>query len=197
MNRQTKVEVVVFLLLVLAGSLTRLLLRDLPNFAPVAAIALFAGYFFTSQRIALLVPISVMIVSDCFLGFYDWQMMAVVYGALALPAVASGILRRWLQVDFVTNPTRATAGWMGLMTCSLSGSLFFFAVTNFGSWLWFAGYERSWAGLLSCYVAAIPFFRYTLAGDLFFAVVLFSSYAFAVSWRTQATRSRTRLEHCC
>jgi len=87
MNRRDKVELAVFGGLVLAGSLTRLLLTDLPNFAPVAAMALFAGYFFRSRRVALLVPVAVMGISDLFIGSYDWQMMALVYGALMLPGV--------------------------------------------------------------------------------------------------------------
>ena len=48
---------------------------------------------------------------------------------------------------------------------------------------WFGTYERGLAGLWHCYVAAIPFFRYTLTGDMIFAVVLFGGYALATSLR--------------
>jgi hypothetical protein len=44
-------------------------------------------------------------------------------------------------------------------------------------------YEHTWAGLIQCYAMAIPFFRYTLCGDLFFAVTLFGSYAVASQFR--------------
>ena len=70
----------------------------------------------------------------------------------------------------------------GLVTCSLAMSLLFFLTTNLGVWLWFNTYERSVAGLLQCYVQALPFFRYTLSGDLIFACLLFGSHAFAMHY---------------
>ena len=106
--------------------------------------------------------------------------MVLVYGMLAVP----GVLRGWLRQTFVLGRGRLSARLAplaGLLSCSLLSSVLFFVVTNFGVWLGFATYETSWAGLCECYVAAIPFFRYTLAGDLFFAIVLFGSYALALS----------------
>ena len=78
--------------------------------------------------------------------------------------------------------TRSLLPLAGLVTCGLFSSIVFFLVTNLGVWLWFGTYEPGLQGLWHSYVAAIPFFRYTLAGDLFFAVVLFGSYALALSW---------------
>jgi hypothetical protein len=179
MNRRDKVELAVFGGLVLAGSLARVLLSDWPNFAPVAAIALFAGYFFRSRTVALLVPLAVMCISDVFIGSYDWHMMALVYGALMLPVFARGLLRRWFSLDEGATPFRATAG---LLASSLGASISFFAISNFGAWLWYGTYEHTMSGMIHCYVQAIPFFRYTLAGDLFFAVLLFGGYAFAMSF---------------
>lgn len=178
MNRRDKIELAVFGGLVLAGSLARVLLSDLPNFAPVAAIALFAGYFFRLRAVALFVPLAVMGISDFFIGSYDWHMMAIVYGALMLPVFARGILRRWFSVENGTNPFAAS---VGLLTGSLGASISFFVISNFGAWVFYGTYEQTVAGLIHCYVQAIPFFRYTLAGDLFFAVALFGSYALAMS----------------
>ena len=181
MRRRDKVELAVFCGLVLAGSLARVLLSDLPNFAPVAAIAMFAGYFFRSRAVALLVPLVVMGVSDFFIGSYDWHMMALVYGALTLPVFARGMLRRWFSLDEGATALRATAGLLG---SSLGASISFFAISNFGAWLWYGTYEHTVAGMIHCYVQAIPFFRYTLAGDLLFAVALFGGYALAMSFAT-------------
>ncbi len=183
MNRRDRIELAVFAGLVLAGSLARVLLSDWPNFAPVAAIALFAGYFFRSRAIALLVPLAVMGISDLFIGSYDWHMMALVYGALMLPVFARGMLRRWFSVDAGATAFRATAG---LLASSLGASISFFAISNFGAWLWYGTYEHTVAGVIHCYVQAIPFFRYTLAGDLLFAVVLFGGYALAMSFAIAA-----------
>jgi len=174
MSKRDKLEAATFVGLVAAGAAARGLFSDLPNFAPVAAIALFAGYFFRSRVVALLVPLLVMASSDYFIGGYSLPMMALVYGALSLPVLFRSTLRSWL--DRQSSPLRATAG---LLICTLAGSLLFFALTNFGSWLWFDMYERSWAGLARCYMQAIPFFRHTLAGDIFFAIALFGGYALA------------------
>lgn len=176
-------DALTFTVLVGSGVALRLACRDLPNFAPVAAMALFAGYFFRSSILALLVPLSVMAISDWFLGGYQWGMMALVYGMLALPVA----FRSWLRRAFDLRQPQAIAPLAGLVSCGLASSLLFFVVTNFGVWCMFGTYDRSLAGLGHCYVAAIPFFRYTLAGDMSFAIMLFGSYALALS----AARTRT------
>lgn len=183
MTKRARIETAVFIGLLVAGVASRILLSDLPNFAPVAAIALFAGYFFRSRGVALAIPISIMLVSDSFLGFYDFKMMLVVYGALAAPALVRNYLKRWMSLK--DHPVVASAG---LLTCSLGASLFFFVVTNFGSWIFFRTYEHTLSGLLACFTRAIPFFRYTLSGDLLFAFVLFGGYAVAL----YAVRSKQR-----
>ncbi len=179
-DRHWMQEAAAFVVLVGAGVALRLACRDLPNFAPVAALALFAGYYFRSALLALCVPLSVMALSDWFLGGYSWYMMGLVYGMLAMPVA----LRGWLRRSLAMQPGR---GWesfapaAGLVGCGLGSSLLFFLVTNFGVWMWFGTYEASWAGLAQCYTAALPFFRYTITGDLFFSVILFGSYALAMS----------------
>jgi hypothetical protein len=164
------------LALVGAGVGLRLVFRDIPNAAPVAALALFAGYFLRSPWMALAVPLSVMAVSDWFLGGYAWQMMALVYGMLAMPVA----MRPWLRRAFRLHETGAGGPWAptaGLVGSSLACSVLFFVVTNFGVWLMFGTYAPTLEGLWHCYLSAIPFFRYTLAGDLGFALVLFGGYA--------------------
>ena len=100
---------------------------------------------------------------------------------MATAPVGLGLLmRRYLHVERKSFAPSALA-FGGLMGCSLAGAILFFLTTNFGSWLWFNMYDRSIAGLTHCYVAALPFFRYTLAGDMFFAFVLFGGYALAVN----------------
>ncbi len=176
MKNQKSFEPVVFLLLVAAGVATRLYFRDIPNFAPVAAIALFSGCFFRSRWTALCVPLLVMALSDLVVGGYEAVLMVAVYGMLALPVVMRGAIRRLL--DFESPSARRLAvSAAGLLGCSLVSSLLFFAVTNSVVWATSAIYEPTLAGLVSCYVQAIPFFRYTLAGDAFFAFALFGSYA--------------------
>jgi len=184
-KRQHLLEGVLFVLLVFVGAQVRILLQDLPNFAPVAALALFAGYFFRSWLLALCLPLSVMAISDLVIGGYDWRMMAVVYGMLAVPVAFRTLLRRHLSLD-QGGLKSASLAMTGLVGCSLGASVLFFLTTNFGSWLWFSMYPHTTAGLIQCYAMAVPFFRYTLCGDLFFAVALFGGYALAAQLRLAA-----------
>ncbi len=171
-------EGVVFLALLVLGAAVRVWLEELPNFAPVAAIALFAGYYFRSIWLAAALPLGVMAASDWFIGGYDWRVMAVVYSTLALPVLFRGPLRRWLPLKQGRIPSTALA-FTGLCCTSLGASILFFVTTNFAHWMFFTE-EPGLAGLGASYAAAIPFFRYTLAGDMSFAFLLFGGYAVAV-----------------
>jgi ABC-type transport system involved in cytochrome c biogenesis permease subunit len=151
----------VFALIVLAAA-SRLLPHP-PNFAPVAAIGLFAGAH-TSRRAGWLVPFAALLASDALLGFYSpvgmlWNYLA--FAACLL--LGSGFLAR-----------RRSALRLG--GAVLTSSVAFFAISNFG--MWASGYyPRTLAGLVECYVAALPFFRNTLASDVLYSAVLFGGYA--------------------
>lgn len=177
--KRTTLELTVLLLLVAAGAASRIVFRELPNFAPVAAIALFAGYFFRSAWMAVLAPIAAMVLSDVVIGGYQWQMMLVVYGALALPVAFRPLVRRFCRIQ-TQRPLETARSVAGLVGCSLACSLIFFLATNFAWWPWSDMYPKTTAGLVSCYAAGLPFFKYTLAGDLTYACLLFGTYAVAV-----------------
>ena len=86
MKREKITQILVFLGLVLVGVGLRVYFQYLPNFAPVAALALFAGYYFRSAALALAVPLSVMILSDQLIGGYNTTpLMLSVYAMLSLP----------------------------------------------------------------------------------------------------------------
>jgi hypothetical protein len=77
----------------------------------------------------------------------------------------------WAFLSQTRSPARVGA-------CALSGSLVFFFVNNFACWLEpVLGYEQSFSGLVQCYIAAIPFFKGTILGDLVFSGVLFGAHA--------------------
>lgn len=146
--------------IVLAASATRLMPHP-PNFTSVTAIALFGGAYFADKRLAFLIPLSALLLSDVFLGFYPH--MEFVYLSFAL-VVCLGF---WLQ----NNRSLLT-----IVVATLASSILFFVLTNFGVWLFQSLYPKTLDGLLSCYVAALPFFQNSLLGDLFFTLVLFTTF---------------------
>jgi hypothetical protein len=148
--------------LVLIAALSRVIPHPW-NATPIAALALFGGAHFSSRRSAYLVPLVAMIVSNVMLGsFYDT--LPFVYASFVLTVYIGTRLRD--RRDALT-----------VASASLVSSLAFFAITNAGHWLVSGMYPRTGAGLASCFVAAIPFFRGTVAGDLLFTGVLFGGFA--------------------
>jgi len=161
-------------ILVLIGlaAISRLLPHEM-NFSPIGAIALFAGAYISNKRLAFALPMAALLVSDILLqvvhgtGFY--RDMVFVYGSFAL-IVSLGFLLRGRE-------QRQT-----IMVASLVSSILFFFITNFGTWLMYAMYPKNIQGLMSCYIAGIPFFKGTIMGDLFYNILLFGSFALA-RWR--------------
>jgi hypothetical protein len=171
--------------IVAAVALARVLPHP-PNFAPAAALALFAAVTLTPRWLGLVLPMAAMFLSDVLLevttrlgllegwlahghGFHHW--MVVVYAAMA--AVAGlGMLVRGRRWEFIP-------------AAAVGGSVLFFLVTNFAVWAEglvdgpTAMYPPTWDGLVECYVAGLPFYRMTLVGDLLFCGVLFGGLALA------------------
>ncbi len=171
-----------FYLLVLVAAASRFLPHP-PNVACVGAIGLFAGCYLSGRR-AYLVPVAILLLSDVVgqllripgMGFYQPVTMALVYAGV-LAAVPVG---RWIG--------RSERRVLSVPAGSLVASSLFFLISNLGVWLggW---YGMTLMGLVACYTNAIPFFGYTLAGDLAFSIVLFG--AWELSRQGQGLFSRT------
>ena len=114
------------------GCCTTRLVPHLPNFTPVTAIALFGGLYISNKILAYALPLTIMFISDIFLGFSS---PLFVYSGFMLVTLI-GTLRK--------KPNILTI---------FMGSLSFFIVTNFGVWL--LGYPKTWTGLVECYTLFI------------------------------------------
>lgn len=138
-----------------------------PNLAPIGALALFGGAAILDRRLAFSIPLAAMLISDLFIEFDASRLW--VYGALALIT----LLGRALQ-NHRRQPLAVVGG-------SLAASLLFFVVTNFGVWLMSGWYTHTFTELVRCYTLALPFFHYTVAGDLLFSGLLFGGLAWVES----------------
>ena len=135
-----------------------------PNFAPIAAIALFGGAYFTKKWAAFLVPITAMFITDLIIGFHET--MWAVYLSFALIVVIGTLMIKQKKIG-------------NIFFASVTASVAFFIITNFGVWLSTPYYEKTGTGLAACFTAAIPFFHQTLLSDLFFVGMLFGLYHLA------------------
>lgn len=152
--------VLVALLLISLGLVARLLPHP-PNFAPIAAIALFAGIYL-SGRWVLILPVAAMFVSDIFIGFYNPKIMIAVYICFALTAVIGLLVKKNKKFSTILGGT-------------LLGSILFFLITNAAVWAFGTMYPHNLTGLFESYTMAMPFFRNSLLGDLFFVGILVGS----------------------
>jgi hypothetical protein len=166
MNPETHIEsplprtILILALILLAGAL-----RIAPhpwNFTPVGAMAIFSGAVIRDRRLALVVPILAMAAGDMFVGFN--KLTPLVYASFLLNVAIGRLLQEKRSVARIGGATVLSA-------------IQFFLVTNFGVWAFLGSYPHTTAGLLACYVAAIPFFWNTLAGDVLYATLLFGTFA--------------------
>ncbi len=148
---------------IVVAVLTRLLPHP-PNVAPVTAIALF-GAVMLDRKLALLVPLAAMALSDYFLGFHNTIIW--VYGSFIAIVGIGFVLKKY-------------PGVLTTLAASFVGSVVFFIVTNFGVWASAGGmYPHTVEGLGACYAAAIPFFRNSLLGDLAYTTMIFGLFDLA------------------
>ena len=147
-------------LMVFAAAFVRLLPHP-PNFAPIAAMALFGGAYFSKKSFAFAIPLLAMFVTDAIIGFYSYAWM--VYISFALIVLLGIVMLKKVSVKNV-------------VLASVTASVSFFVITNFGVWMLGTLYPKTPAGLMESYIAAIPFFQNSLIGDLFFSGVMFGVY---------------------
>jgi hypothetical protein len=159
---------------ILAAALARLLPHP-PNVTPIAAMALFGGAFGAGLLPALLLPLAAMAASDvlmALIGHVDggWHpTLPFVYASILATVVIGRLVGRRLTAFSIAGG-------------AVAASLLFFVVTNFGTWLVGGIYPLTAEGLSACFVAALPFLRLTLLGDLFYSGLLFGGFALAERW---------------
>ena len=175
-TRDSSKQLFVVAFIILIAAISRILPHP-ANVTPIGAMALFGGTYFSRKYLAFLIPIIALLVSDIILNntilrvffpdhvgivLFSKYMIWTYIGFIAVVGVGIVFLKK------VSTPR--------LLSGSLIGSSLFFLISNFGAWLQFPMYPKNFSGLLSAYAAALPFFRTSILGDLFFVAVLFGSF---------------------
>ena len=170
------IQSAVLSLLVIILAFSRII-PHIPNFSPLGAICLFGATHFRWKWQAFLVPIFATWLSDLYLNNYiynqgqvdfiwfyqgfHWQYISYLFIAL----LGLSLFKKKI------NPVRLLGGAIG-------SSIIFFLISNFGVWASGGLYSKNTYGLISCYIAGIPFIKGTLIGNLFYTTVIFYSYYF-------------------
>lgn len=168
-----------FLLLAIGVAVAGRFLPHLPNFTPIGALALFVGVYLAGKsKWALMLPLGVMFLSDLFIGFYDFKLMAVVYGSFLFYVFSGFLVRNTKNVGIIALAT-------------LAGSFLFYLTTNFAVWAFSSWYPHTISGLFFSYTLALPFFKYTLLGDLFFTGIFFGAYELVATFLLRKERMQS------
>tara|TARA_B100001287_G_C22427016_1_gene409583 strand:+ start:41 stop:598 length:558 start_codon:yes stop_codon:yes gene_type:complete len=154
---------------ILLASFSRLI-PHYPNFTPVIAIAIFGGRFFNDRILAVLLPLLILWVSDLILNNFIlnyYESFIFLYPGFFwqyLPIICITLIGRYL-LDKISI--------LGLLGVSISSSLIFYIVSNFGVFISSSIYTKDLSGLITCYTAALPFFYGTLSSTVIYTFSLF------------------------
>lgn len=141
-------------------------------YSPIIAIALFSG-FYLSKKKALIIPLLIMATTDFFLGYYDWRLMASVYGSFLLATLWK---KNWV------------AGGMIM-------PVIYYLITNYAVWRFMGWYPMTWAGLYECYVMGLPFLKNSIIGTLAYSMMFFGAYEFSKAIICKTKKSFSYILH--
>jgi hypothetical protein len=173
MNKKIELKFGALIGIIIIIALSRLI-PNMPNFSPMAAIALFCAAHFDKLWKGIAVTLFATLISDIVLNntiyasmnngftvFYDgfiWQYLAYVLIAIMGSTIFTSI-----------NKGK-------VIGASLATTLVFFLLTNFGAWISLSIYSKDIEGLMTSYAAGLPFLKNTLLSDLFYSSLLFGGY---------------------
>jgi hypothetical protein len=173
----TKQVVVSFILLVIIASLYRVMPGRPFGFAPQIAMAIFGGAIIKDKKLAFLLPLLSMFISDALYevlfrsgvgnmrGFYEGQITNyILFGSMTV-------------FGFLIKKINA----LKVIAASIAAPTAFFLLSNF--FVWFssspdAGWSRpkTFDGLLMCYNDGLPFYPWSVASTFIFSAILFGGY---------------------
>jgi hypothetical protein len=166
-----------FILLIVIASLYRIMPGRPYGFAPQIAMAIFGGAIIKDKKLAFLLPLLAMFVSDCLYqllyingvgtmyGFYEGQVLNyILFGGLTV----FGFFIKKLNVKRIA-------------IASVAAPTAYFLASNFFVWassspLAGLGRPKTFAGLMMCYADGLPFYPWSVASTFVFSAILFGSY---------------------
>lgn len=171
-----KISVIFFA--IFAIIMTRILPHP-PNFTAVGAAAIFGGAVFSKSWKAILVPLLALFISNVIINntiysaYYEtFSVLSLgslwVYAAIIFMSVLANVFIKSFKVTSIAGVT-------------VGGTILFFAVTNFGAWFGNPMYPQTLDGLISAYIAGLPFVLNSLLGNIVFVSILFGSYFWATN----------------
>jgi len=171
-NLTSGFDIIILAALMILTVLTRFFLLA-PNLSPVLGLALFSGMIVKDRKLAFVLPLAALLLSDLVLGLYDG------IGFVYLSYAAA------ISIGMFLTPVRV----VNVFVSSMGASLIFFIFSNLGVWMFSGLYPQSASGLAQCFVMALPFFHYTYLGTLLGAGALLGDYSMVSKVKSQIRQS--------
>jgi len=175
--KQSKSALVAFGLLIIIGSVFRA-----AGFAPQIAMAIFGAAVIRDKKLAFVLPLLSMLISDVFIeilyrggymnygGFYSGQTF---YDGQILNYI---LLAGLTLVGFWAR----NLNWARIVVTTITAPVIYFLLSNLFVWMGSAGYSRphTFNGLMLCYEDGLPFLKTSLMYTVLFSSLLFGGYFF-------------------
>ena len=173
MQKQDNYSIIIAIFLILIAAISRVLLYP-HNFSPMIGMAIFSGAVLKDKKLAFILPIFSMLLSDIMFeafkiapGFWGWGQV-VGYGIFALITILAFSMKKISVIN--------------IFGYAIASSLIFFVLSNLSFFLIdnkiYHTYPQDFAGFKQCYIAALPFLKTSIVADLVYSGILFGVYSF-------------------
>ena len=176
MNAQLTYKKILLIGLLLFSAFSRLIPHP-PNFTALGAMALFGGAYLSNKFLVILLPLFSLWVSDLIINNYYYADYYT--GIVLFPSGHIWIYLSFAIIAIIGSFSLKKISIKSVGYSSLYASVIFYLLSNFGVWLQSTMYPPTFSGLITCYVAAIPFFGYTIMGNTIYCLILFGTFELA------------------
>lgn len=164
------------ILMIVAASACRFInlgqLSILSNFTPVGAVALFGGAYFSDRFKAYFVPLFTLFISDQVINYAYFGKVVLFYdGAF------------WVYLSFVLmvfiGSMMKKVNVASVLLASLASVLVHWLLTDIQPWWYGTMFPKTALGYVDSLIAAIPFERNLMLGNLLYGAILFGGFEWA------------------
>ncbi|WP_428331367.1 DUF6580 family putative transport protein [Mucilaginibacter sp.] len=186
--QKINIRTIVLILMIVAAAAMRLVSYKFPyilsNFTPVGAIALFGGAYFTNKWKAYLVVLITLFSSDILINYLYTSKLVLFYGGSFWVYLTFAIMV--FVGSLIKKVNVANVGMASLVSVAIHWLIMDLP------WLYGTMYPHTLAGYGQSLIAAIPFEKNMVLGDIVFCAILFGGFEFAKNKYT-VLRSQSEL----
>jgi hypothetical protein len=173
--KQNRSLLIAFGLLIVIGSVFRA-----AGFAPQIAMAVFGAAVIRDKKLAFVLPLLSMLISDVFIEILYRNGYMNYGGFYSGESFFDGQVMNYILLAGLTliGFWARNMNWTRIAVASISAPVIYFLLSNFFVWVGGGGYHRpyTFSGLFWCYEDALPFLRTSLIYTSLFSAILFGGY---------------------